>query len=541
VTREWPLATVHDVVSAAIPERDMIVWGDDRRTFGEIAERSRAVAGFLGNRQLGAFRERSDLARWECGQDRVALLMHNRPEHVEAILGCWKARAVPCNVNYHYTADEVADLLQGIGARGVIYDRRLGEKLTGIPAQLDVLIEVDDGSAAPTLPGATSYEDALALGADVELVADVSPDDVHVACTGGTTGHPKAVLWRQADIFVAGMGGADGLDEDALRSRALVGAGTWFPSSPLMHVAAQWTTFLAANMGATVVLHDDSRPFDVRTILEAASRERVNMMTIVGDAYARPMIDELRRGRYDLSKLAVIGTGGAPTSLEAKRALMELLPNVAIRDGYGASEIGAMASGDTASHTPDGQRFALTTSARLLSADRTRFLDPGDDEVGWLARCDHIPLGYLDDEAATLSTFPIVDGVRVAVPGDRARYAPDGQIMLLGRDSLVVNTGGEKVFVEEVEAVLKRHVDVVDALVIGRPSERFGQEVTAIVQLAASADPQPKALREWCSDRLARYKAPRAFVFVEQVERHPSGKANYQWARVTSERATEAS
>jgi len=540
MTREWSLATVHDVVSTAIPERDMIVWGDDRRTFAEIAERSRAVAGFLGSRHLGAFRDRGDLARWECGQDRVALLMHNRPEHVEAILGCWKARVVPCNVNYHYTADEVADLLQRIGARGVIYDRGLGEKLTGIAARLDVLIEIDDGSAAPGLAGASSYEHAVALGADVDLVAEVSPDDVHIACTGGTTGHPKAVLWRQGDIFVAGMGGADGLDEDALRTRALAGAGTWFPTSPLMHVAAQWTTFLAANMGATVVLHDDSRPFDVRTILEAASRERVNMMTIVGDAYARPMIDELRRGHYDLSNLAVLGTGGAPTSLEAKRALMELIPNVTIRDGYGASEIGAMTSGDTASHTTEGQRFALTRAARLLSADRTRFLDPGDDEVGWLVRCDHIPLGYLDDEAATRSTFPVVDGVRVAVPGDRARFAPDGQIMLLGRDSLVVNTGGEKVFVEEVEDVLKRHVDVVDALVIGRPSERFGQEVTAIVQLTASADPQPKALREWCSARLARYKAPRAFVFVAQVERHPSGKANYQWARVTSERATEA-
>jgi acyl-CoA synthetase (AMP-forming)/AMP-acid ligase II len=539
MAREWSLATVHDVVSSAIPERDMIVWGDDRRTFGEIAERSRSFAGLLRSRQLGAFRDRSDLARWECGQDRVALLMHNRPEHVEAILGCWKARVVPCNVNYHYTADEVADLLRRIGARGVIYDRRLGEKLTGIAAQLDLLIEVDDGSPEPGLAGALTYERALALGAGEDPAPDVSPDDVHIACTGGTTGHPKAVLWRQADIFVAGMGGTDGLDEDALRTRALAGAGTWFPSSPLMHVAAQWTTFLAANMGATVVLHDDSRPFDVRTILESASRERVNMMTIVGDAYARPMIDELRRTHYDLSSLAVIGTGGAPTSLEAKRALMELLPNVAIRDGYGASEIGAMASGDTTSHTAEGQRFALSTAARLLSSDRTRFLDTDDDEVGWLARCDHIPLGYLDDEAATRSTFPIVDGVRVAVPGDRARFAPDGQIVLLGRDSLVVNTGGEKVFVEEVEAVLKGHVDVVDALVVGRPSERFGQEVTAIVQLAASADPEPKALREWCTARLARYKAPRAFVFVAQVERHPSGKANYQWARVTSERAIE--
>lgn len=539
MTREWSLAGVHDVVSSAVPERDMIVWGDDRRTYGEIAERSRALAKFLHSRQLGAFRGRSDLARWECGQDRVALLMYNRPEHVESILGCWKSRVVPCNVNYHYTAGEVADLLQRIGARGVIYDRRLGEKLADIASRLDLLIEVDDASPASSLAGSVSYEHALALGAGGDEVPDSSPDDVHIACTGGTTGHPKAVLWRQGDIFVAGMGGTDGLDADMLRTRSLAGGGTWFPTSPLMHVAAQWTTFVAANMGATVVLHDDSRPFDVRTILETASRERVNMMTIVGDAYARPMIDELRRTTYDLSSLSVIGTGGAPTSFAAKRALMELLPDVTIRDGYGASEIGAMASGDARSSTAEGQPFALSPAARLLSADRTRFLAADDNEVGWLARCDHVPLGYLADEAATLSTFPIVDGVRVAIPGDRARFAPDGQVVLLGRDSLVVNTGGEKVFVEEVEAVLKRHVDVVDALVIGRPSERFGHEVTAIIQLGPSVDPQPKALRDWCTTLLARYKAPRAFVFVARIERHPSGKANYQWARVTSERATE--
>ena len=196
--------------------------------------------------------------------------MYNRPEHVESILGCWKARVVPCNVNYHYTPGEVADLLQRIGARGVIYDRRLGDKLVDIAPRLDVLIEVDDASSAPSLAGSVSYEHALELGAGEHDLPEASPDDVHIACTGGTTGHPKAVLWRQADIFVAGMGGTDDLDADALRARALAGAGTWFPTSPLMHVAAQWTTFLAANMGATVVLHDDS----ARSTCARSSRPR---------------------------------------------------------------------------------------------------------------------------------------------------------------------------------------------------------------------------------------------------------------------------
>ncbi|MFA5885544.1 MAG: AMP-binding protein [Acidimicrobiia bacterium] len=534
MAREWSLGDVHEVVASAIPERDMIVWGDHRRTFGEVAARSRALARFLRGRELGACRDRASLERWECGQDRVAVLGHNTPEHVEAILACWKARVVPCNVNYHYTTGEIADLLRRIGARVVVSERGLGDKLADIAGDLDLLVEIDDGSAAPSLAGAVGYEQALALGGDVDELPRSSPDDLHIACTGGTTGHPKAVLWRQADLFVAGMGGAEDLGEDALRERAVRGAGTWFPTSPLMHVAAQWTTFLAAGMGATVVLHDDTQPFDVRTILETAAREHVNMMTIVGDAYARPMIDELRRTGYDLSALAAIGTGGAPTSPEAKRALMELIPNVTIRDGYGASEIGAMTSGIASADGPDTQRFPLGPSARLLSADRTHFLEPGSEEIGWMARCSRVPLGYLDDEVATEATFPIVDGVRVAVPGDRARFTDDGQVELLGRDSLVVNTGGEKVFVEEVEEVLKRHADVVDVLVIGRPSERFGHEVTAIVQLAPAAEPQPEALREWCADHLARYKAPRAFVFVDRVQRHPSGKADYSWARATS-------
>ena len=534
MSREWALGDVQDVVSSEIPERVMLVHGRERRTFGTVNDRARALASFLAGRGFGASRERDELDRWEAGQDRIAILAYNTLEHVEALFGCWKARVVPCNVNYHYTAGEVADLLRRIGARGAVYDHRLRDKLGEIAGDLDLLVEVGGGAATPSLAGALEYEAGLALGAAAPVTVEYSPDDLYMACTGGTTGHPKAVMWRQGDIFVAGMGGADGIDEPALRARARHGAGTWFPTSPLMHVAAQWTMLLATNMGATVVLHDDARPFDVRAILETAAREHANMMTIVGDAYARPMIEELRRETYDLSSLAVLGTGGTPTSFEAKRRLRELLPHVTIRDGYGASEIGVMASGETGADADTPQRFVLTDSARLLSADRSRFLDVGDDEVGWIARCGHVPLGYLDDEAATESTFPVVSGARVAIPGDRARYVADGQVELLGRDSLVVNTGGEKVFVEEVEDALKRHEDVVDALVVGRPSERFGQEVTAIVQLRAECEPQPGALREWCSLRLARYKAPRAFVFVDRVERHPSGKANYQWARETS-------
>ena len=415
-TTEWSLTRVFDVVGAAIPERDMIVWGDVRRTFGDALARADALAAHLRSQGLGLFRERADLAPWECGQDRVAVLMHNRPEHVEAILGCWRARAVPCNVNYQYTPAEIAELFRMLGTRGVVYERGLAPLLADALAELahlDVLVELDDGSDGPSLPGAVDFETIIAAGGHVDTSlpgAGTSPDDIYVACTGGTTGRPKAVLWRQGDLYVAAIGGTDDTDEAAVRAAAQAGAGVWFPTSPLMHVAAQWTVLLAASRGATVVLHDDRKRFDAPTILATAARERANMMTIIGDAYARPLVEELERGNYDLSALAVLGTGGTPTSAGAKDALSALLPKVIIRDGYGASEIGVMGSGDQSGRVAQTQHFDLMPSARILTGDKTRFLEPTETEVGWIARTGHVPLGYLGDEEATEATFPVVDG-----------------------------------------------------------------------------------------------------------------------------------
>jgi len=536
---EWSLTRVFDVVGSAIPERDMIVWGDVRRTFGDVLGRGDALAAHLRDRGLGLHRERAELAPWECGQDRVAVLMHNRPEHVETILGCWRARAVPCNVNYQYTAAEIAELFRMLGTRGVVYERGLAPLLCDALAELDtgvdVLVELDDGSDAASIDGAADYDTIMAAGGHVD--DETSPDDIYIACTGGTTGRPKAVLWRQGDLYVAAIGGSDGIDEATIRARAEGGAGVWFPTSPLMHVAAQWTVFLAASMGATVVLHDDRARFDATTILATAARERANMMTIIGDAYARPLIAELERTDHDLSPLAVLGTGGTPTSAGAKDRLAELLPNVTIRDGYGASEIGVMGSGDQSGRVAQTQRFQVVPSARILAEDRSRFLAPDETEVGWIVRTGHVPLGYLDDEPATTATFPLVEGERVAVAGDRAQFTDDGQVVLLGRDSLVVNTGGEKVFVEEVEDVLKRHDLVVDVLVTGRPSERFGHEVVAVVQLRDADACSAAELRAWCGEHLARYKAPRAVVFVDAIGRTPSGKVDYPAVRAAAEHA----
>ena len=534
-TPEWAIADLFATVAAVIPDRTSIVWGGRRDTYADTRAHVDALAACLLAHGIGGSGPDPDAPRWTCAQDRVAVLLHNRPEHLEALLGSWRARAVPFNVNYHYTPTEVADLLRKMGARAVICQRRLADKLREVAADLDLVIELDDGSGVEPLTGVIAYADALATPVAPGALPTGTPDDRYLACTGGTTGRPKGVLWRQGDIVEAGMGGAPGSADDV---RARVGGGSmvWFATSPLMHVAAQWTAMVGINSGSTVVLHDDSIPFDIDTILETAAREKVNCMTIVGDAYARPMVERLDRGDLDLSSLFMLGTGGAPTSTDLKRAIQVHLPQVMIRDGYGATEIGAAAFG-TETQDDGLQRFDLGPDTRVLSDDRTRFLTPADTETGWLARCTHVPLGYLDDADATDALFPVIDGIRLAVPGDRARMEPDGRFVLLGRDSLVINTGGEKVFVEEVEDALKHSAGVRDVIVVGRTSERFGQEVVAIVALDPGAEADGARLRSECAERIARYKAPRAFLFVDSVQRHPSGKADYAWAR---QRAADA-
>jgi acyl-CoA synthetase (AMP-forming)/AMP-acid ligase II len=538
MTVEWSLSAAQDVVSAAVPERDMLVSGGVRRSYREVRRRTAGLARFLADHGLGARRERSELARWECGQSPVGLVLYNRSEYVEAMLACYRARAVPFNVNHHYTPREVRALLDMVGVEAIVYERRLGPLLAdALVGRHPLLIDVEDGSGVAALPGSTPYESAVDRPEDRGAPAP-SPDDLYMVCTGGTTGSPKAVLWRQADIFVAAMGGTETATEASLAQTATAAAQTFFPAPPMMHAAAQWTAFGGMHVGATIALHDDSTRFDARTILDVAEREKVAVMAIIGDAYARPLIEELRRAPRDLPALRRIGTGGAITSDECKEALLDLLPGVTIVDGYGASETGGMAYG-ARTRTTGARGFSPGAGATVLSADRSRVLAPGDGEIGWAARHGRVPLGYLGDPERTEATFPVLDGRRFAVPGDRATVDADGTIRLLGRDSMVVNTGGEKVFVEEVEKALLRHPAVVDVLVVGRPSRRFGQEVVAIVQTRGGAERvSPGELRAFAAKSIARFKAPRAVAYCDLIGRHPTGKPNYEWARKMAESAT---
>ncbi|WP_407686388.1 acyl-CoA synthetase [Mycobacterium sp. HUMS_1102779] len=528
---EWTIGAAFDAIADVIGDRTMTVCGSRRSTFAESADRTRRLANFLAGKGLGAHRERADLQNWECGQDRVALLMHN-DLYPDMVIGCLKARTVPVNVNYHYTPREVGELLDYLKPRAVIYHRALGAKFADVLARdgVDLLLSVDDGSAATELAGAVSLEDVLAQG-DSDCVAKASPDDLLMICTGGTTARPKGVLWRQSDIYVSSMVGADHACAREIHEKVRGDAGApWFAVSPLMHAAGMWTAFSAIMAGTTVVLYDTAEGLQPQSVWETAQREKVGLMTMVGDAYAAPLVAELRRGSYDLSALYAIGTGGAATNSKYQRALLEALPQATLINGYGSSETGNMGFGHSRGSTRN-DTFTLREGGLVLSEDCSRFLSPGEPEVGWVAREGRIPLGYFDDPDATRKTFPEIGGKRVVISGDRASLEPDGTLRLFGRDSLVVNTGGEKVFVEEVEEVLRAHPAIADALVVGRPSERWGQELVALVETRAEAETTAEDLYAQCTSQLARFKAPKEFLFVERVQRLGNGKADYRWAR----------
>ncbi|MGV0741870.1 acyl-CoA synthetase [Mycolicibacterium sp. XJ870] len=523
---EWTIGAVVDAIADTVPDREMTVCGTRRTTFAQGAEKARRLATFLAGHGLGAHRERSDLNRWECGQDRVALIMHN-DQYPDMVIGCLKARTVPVNVNYYYSPREVAELLAYLRPRAVIYHRSLGAKFADV-LDAELLISVDDG-AGPDLPGAVALDDALAQGDSDCVIPAASPDDLLMICTGGTTGRPKGVMWRQGDIYVSSMNGADHIEVSEIHDKVANAGPPWFAVSPLMHAAGMWTAFSGLLSGQTIVLHDTKPKFDPRAVLETAEREKVGLMTMVGDAYAAPIVEELGRRNYDLSSMFAIGTGGAATNPKHQRALLEYIPQITLINGFGSSETGNMGFGHTQRGGAQAETFQLRAGGLVLAEDYSRFLEPGDPEVGWAARNGRIPLGYFNDAEATAKTFPEVAGQRVVISGDRAALEADGSLRLYGRDSLVVNTGGEKVFVEEVEEVLRAHSQVVDALVVGRPSARWGQELVAIV--AVRAEVGADALREHCSAYLARFKTPKDVLFVDQVRRLGNGKADYRWAQ----------
>jgi fatty-acyl-CoA synthase len=542
---EFNLAQVHEAIAAAIPDRECIVFRDRRLTWSDVNERTRRLANVLADSGLGARPGgRAGLAGHESHQDHLAIYAYNGNEYLEAMVGSFKARVAPVNVNYRYVAEELRYLLENSAAKAIVYHSAfaptLAEVLPDLP-ELQVLLQIADESGNELLPDARWYEEALAA-ASPELPAsakDWSPDDLYILYTGGTTGMPKGVLWRQHDIFLSVMGGRAGTEPhesvDAVVEVAKTGAMRVLPAAPFMHGAGHWIAFLAMDGGNTVVVQDVVTKLDPKDVLAVVEREKVNFLQIVGDAFGRPILDEMSTGAYDLSSLFIILSGGAALNSTLKEQFLELLPNAMVIDGMGSSEGGGQATqvatkgGDTSTGS-----FLPSPGSCVVSEDLTRVLAAGDEEVGWWATRGNVPLGYLGDPTKTAATFPVIDGVRYSVPGDRAHQKLDGTIELLGRDSVTINSGGEKIFAEEVEAAIGHNPAVYDVVVCGRVSEQWGQEVVAIVQLRDDVDAGPAvetSLREEAAKHIARYKLPKHFVFVDTVVRSPSGKADYRWAK----------
>jgi fatty-acyl-CoA synthase len=547
---EFNIAQVHAAIADAIPDREAIVWRDRRVTYGQFNERTNRLANVLIAAGLGAHSDRANLAGHESHNDHLAIYLHNGNESLEAMLGAFKARCAPFNVNYRYVAEELRYLLNDAKAKALVFHSAFADRVAEVRDALPdlvVLLQVDDGSGAPLLEGAQWYEEALAAASPDAPQLDYSPDDLYILYTGGTTGMPKGVLWRSADIFVASLGGRGPAGEwesiDAIVEVAKNGGGKVLPAAPFMHGAGHWVALSAFTGGNTVVIQDDVVGLDPHDIWDTIAREKASMLLIVGDAFGRPLADQLEKvgpEGYDLSSLFVIISGGAPLNSTIKDRLLAALPGKMIVDAVGSSETGTQMSHVSAGAGSTTGTFTPGPGAAIVNPEMTEVLEAGHEEVGWLAQQGRVPLGYLGDAEKTAKTFPVIGGVRYSVPGDRARLTADNIIELYGRDSVTINSGGEKIFAEEVEQALAHHPDVYDVTVAGRPSEKWGAEVVAIVQLregVAADDVTTKSLLAEAEKHIARYKLPKAFKFVPNVQRSPSGKADYRWAKAQAEDA----
>jgi fatty-acyl-CoA synthase len=534
---EFNLADLFECVVDQVPDREALVAGEARRTYRELDERANRVAHHLAGVGVRP-------------GDHVAVHAWNRAEWLEAELGIYKCRAAVVNVNYRYAPAELAYLLENSDAVAVIVERSFAPMLLEArrsAPRLRHVVVLDDGTADPVAAdaiaalGGVPYAAALAAASPERPPGPRSADDPYLLYTGGTTGTPKGVVWRAEDIFFAALGGGGFGQPPITRPEQLAERVTPEPTvglvnAPMMHGGGQWVTFIAFYGGNTAVLNC-SRHYDGAEVLRLAERERVRSIMVVGDAMARPIADALAdpQADYDLSTLAAIGSGGAILSAAVKEELRARLPGVLVTDSFGASETGAAGTVLDFEGPAAGPRFTISDWVTVLDDD-ARPVRPGSGQVGRLARRGHIPLAYYKDPEKTAATFLTdAEGRRWVVPGDYATIEADGTLNLLGRGSVCINTGGEKVYPEEVEAALKAHPDVFDAVVVGVPDPRLVERVAAVVTPRGEATPSLEDLQTFCRATLAGYKVPRQVHLTDTIPRTPVGKPDYRWATRVAE------
>ena len=498
----YNLADLFEKVVDAVGEREALVCGDRRLTYRQLEERSNRLAHHF-------------LSLGVKPNDHIGIYAYNCVEWVEAMWAAWKVRAAAINVNFRYVEDELRYLFDNADLVALVHGP-----------------EFDPPFDGPVLEIGEAYDKAIAAESPERDFAPRSGDDHYVLYTGGTTGMPKGVVWRSEDAFFGTFGGGNPAgepvkSEDELIELARNGEGVaYLVTAPLMHGAGQWVTGIGLLGGMKVVLLD-GYSFDAERAWDLVEREKIVSIAIVGDAMARPLADTLEAnpGRWDTSSLFVIGSGGAALSPTVKEQLGRLLPNTFVMDSFGASETGIQGRATV------GRTFEVTENCAVFDENYQR-VAPGSGVIGRLGQKGRVPLEYYKDPKKSAETFVEIEGDRWAFAGDMAVVEEDGTITLLGRGSASINTGGEKVFPEEVEDVLKAHPDVFDALVVGVPDERWGERVAAVVQPRAGApEPTLDAVQAHCREHLAGYKVPRDLHVVEKVSRQPSGKPDYPWAK----------
>ena len=535
----WHFASIWEAVADAIPDAPALACGDVRRSWREYEERGA---------RFGAALEAAGLGRGA----KVGLYASNCNEYLEAQFGIFKAGGCPINVNYRYSEAELVYLLDNAEAEAVVFDARFAPRVAAIRDQLPkvkLFVAIDDGSGG-VLEGAARFEDLIAANAPLPRRAQ-SEDDVYMLYTGGTTGMPKGVMMRQGDFSKAvtvglavnlrGLTAPEDVPALVALVRQLHAAGETpvsLPACPLMHGTGCWGGAFGPHAlgGLVVTLRGDH--FDPDGLWQVVAREGITDLVIVGDAFAKPLLVALRGANDaarapDVSALKRIISSGVMFSREVKEGLLELA-DVTIIDVMGSTE-GGMGSSVVSRANPPGDtaRFMPGPGVKVLDAN-DREVTPGSDEIGMVASAGNAQLGYYKDATKTAATFRVIDGVRYSFPGDFAKIAADGSLILLGRGSVCINTGGEKVYPEEVEEAFKAHPDINDCLVVGVPDARFGERVTAVLSLRAGGSLDEPALMDFARTRVAGYKLPRKLIVVGQVQRAPNGKADYKWAKSTA-------
>ncbi len=528
---EFNLADLFEASVDAFGDREYLVAGDRRLTYGDMEARANRLAHHLAAQGVGP-------------GDHVGIYALNSAEWVETAWAVFKLRAVWVNINYRYVEDELRYLFSNADLVALVHQRQFAPRVKSLLRELPSLrhvVVVDDGTGEPDpRDDAVGFEEAMASGSPERDFAPRSGDDLYILYTGGTTGMPKGVVWPHRNVFFALGGGIDALtgvrverpQQMVEKGQALGSQISFLPIAPLMHGATQWAVMGQSFVGNKITL---LAKFDPHEVWRTIEREKINMVMITGDAMGKPMVEALDApgAHYDLSSLIGITSTAALFSPAVKDEFFRHFPNLVMTDAIGSSESGnngismiqrghtAMRSGPTVS----------STGGTVVFDENLELVKPGSGVIGKIARSGDIPVGYYNDPVKTAEVFITVDGTRYVMPGDFATVEADGAVTLLGRGSICINSGGEKIFPEEVEAVVRSHPDVMDAIVVGAPDERFGQRVAAIVEPRAGRDaPDIDAIQQHCREHLAGYKVPRQLHVVDRIERSPSGKPDYPWA-----------